>query len=144
MEPQKKNDLTEFVMAAKEVIYNPGRMDQMLPMMDTKAGAIKAVQAIIAAIEQTKPVPPSIAPLLGVSTYMLLVDVAREATGMEPDPKIVKGVGNELLSTMRQSHGEKGEPAAAQMGEQQAGVEPPEGEAGISPAGGLIGHSMRG
>ena len=104
MDPQKKSALMQFTVAIKTIIYDAGRLKQILPMLDTKGGAINAVQSLIAVIEKKKPVPPDVAPLLAVNTYMLLVDMAREITGQEPDPGIVKGVTNELLATMQRSH----------------------------------------
>ena len=106
MDPQKKSDLMQYTTAVKAVIYDAGRMQEMLPLLDTRGGAIKAVQAVISVVEQKKPIPPGVAPLLAVNTYMLLVDMAREITGQEPDPAIVKGVTDELLATMQQSHGQ--------------------------------------
>lgn len=135
MDPQKKGALAQFTTAAKAIIYDAGRMQQFLPMMDTKDGAIKAVQSIVSVIEQRKPVPPGVAPLLAVNSYMLLVDMAREITGQEPDPAIVKGVVDEILATVGQSHPEQGEtpqmeqeePEAGEQQEQAAGTEMPMG-----------------
>ena len=114
MDPQKKSDLMQFTTAVKAVIYDAGRMKEMLPLLDTRGGAIKAVQAVISVVEQKKPIPPGVAPLLAVNTYMLLVDMAREITGQEPDPAIVKGVTDELLATMQQSHGQPQAPQQPQ------------------------------
>lgn len=105
MDPQRKGALTQFLTAAKSIIFDANRMRQFLPMMDTKAGAIHAVQAVIAVIEQKKPVPPDIAPLLGAATYMIMVDMAKDVTGMQPDPQIVKGVVGEILATMGRAYG---------------------------------------
>ena len=102
MDPQRKNTLRQFTTAAKAIIYDAGRMRQFLQMMDTKTGAIQAIQTVIGVIEQKKPVPPDILPFLGVNIYMLMVDVASEATGAAPDPEIVKGVIVEILATLRQ------------------------------------------
>lgn len=113
MDPQRKGALAQYINAAKAVIFDANRMRQFLPMMDTKAGAIQAVQAVIAVIEQKKPVPPDIAPLLGAATYMIMVDMAKDVTGMQPDPEIVKGVVGEILSTMGQAYGGQ-KPAPAQ------------------------------
>lgn len=109
MDPQRKGALMQYTTAAKSIIFDANRMREFLPMMDTKSGAIQAVQTVVSVIEQKKPVPPDIAPLLGVNIYMLMVDMAREITGMEPDPGIVKGVVGEILATMAQSHGQPGQ-----------------------------------
>ena len=125
MDPQRKERLAQFTTAVKGVIYNPERMKQFLPMLDTKNGAIQAVQAVIAVIEQKKPVPPDIAPLLGAATYMIMVDMAKDVTGMSPDPEIVKGVVGEILATMGQAYGGKTPPA----GPQDPAAAPPTEEA---------------
>lgn len=119
MDPQRKGALMQFTTAAKSIIFDANRMRQFLPMMDTKSGAIQAVQAVIGVIEQKKPVPANIAPLLGVNVYMLMVDMAREITGMEPDPEIVKGVVGEILAAMTQAYGQKRPPAQAPQQPQQ-------------------------
>lgn len=114
MDPQKKSALMQFTTAVKATIYDAGRMSEMLPMLDTKAGAIKAVQAVMAVIEKKKPIPPGIVPLLAVNTYMLMVDMAREITGQEPDAGIVNNVTQELLATMHQSYGQQGQQPSQQ------------------------------
>lgn len=116
MDPQKKSALMQYTTAVKAVVYDAARMKEMLPLLDTRGGAIKAVQAVLSVVEQKKPIPPGVAPLLAVNAYMLLVDMAREITGQEPDPAIVKGVTDELLATMQQSHGK---PPAAQPAQPQ-------------------------
>lgn len=118
MDPQRKGALMAFTNAAKAVLYDAGRMRQFLPMMDTKSGAIQAVQAVVSVIEQKKPVPPDIAPLLAVNIYMLMVDMAREITDQEPDPAIVKTVVGELLATMQQGQ----QPAAQPQPPAQPGL----------------------
>lgn len=122
MDPQRKNALMQYTNAAKSILFDAKRMREFLPMMDTKSGAIQAVQAVVSVIEQKKPVPPDIAPLLAVNTYMLMVDMAREITGMEPDPEIVKGVVGEILATMKQSHGAQQAPQQPQAPQPPAGI----------------------
>ncbi len=132
-------------MVARAIVENAERMKTFLPMMDSPEGVLQAVQSVIGAIEQKKPVPPNVVPLLGVNIYMLMVDMAHNATGEDPDPGIVKSVIGQILSTFRQSHPEapetaameQAEPAPEQMQEQQAGTEQPIG-------GGLVGRAMRG
>ena len=139
MEEGTKAQLAQFTMMARAVVENAERMKSFLPMMDSPEGAIQAVQSVIGAIEQKKPIPPRVVPLLGVNCYMLMVDMAHNATGEEPDPQIVRQVAMEILSTFSQSHAAAPEPAAEpapeQMQEQQAGMEQPAG-------GGLIGRAM--
>jgi len=122
MDPQRKQTLASFTAAAKAVIYNTKRMQGLLPMMSTPDGAIQAVQTIVGAIEQKKPVPPDIAPLLGVNIYMLMVDMAHKVTGENPDPGIVKTVMGRILATMNQSHRTKpaAPPPAGIIGQQKA------------------------
>ena len=122
MDPQRKQTLASFITAAKAVIYNTKRMQGLLPMMSTPDGAIQAVQTIVGAIEQKKPVPPDIAPLLGVNIYMLMVDMAHKVTGENPDPGIVKTVIGRILAAMNQSHRTKpaAPPPAGIIGQQKA------------------------
>lgn len=131
MDPQKKSALLQYTTAVKAVIYDAGRMEQMLPMLDTKGGAIRAVQSVMAVIEQKKPIPPGIVPLLAVNTYMLLVDMAREITGQEPDPGIVNGVTQELLATMQQSYGQQGGAGQPQGQQPQQPQQPPQAPPGL-------------
>lgn len=131
--PESKGELSKFTTAAKVVIFNPDRMRAFLPMLDQQDGAIQAVQTVIGAIEQKRPVPAAIAPLLGVNVYLLLVDMAKEITGDNPDPQIVKDVVVQILSQMSDAYKEgsespqqeQAEPAAERMQEQQAGSEVP-------------------
>jgi len=144
MQEQTKSQLMVFTTLARAIVENAERMQTFLPMMDSPEGVIQAVQSVIGAIEQKKPVPPDVVPLLGVNIYMLMVDMAHNATGEDPDPDIVKSVIGQILATFRRSHAEQGEgmrleagePAPEQMQEQQAGTE--------QPVGGLVGRAMRG
>lgn len=120
MDEQRKGALGQFTTAAKGIIFDANRMRQFLPMMDTRSGAIQAVQTVIGVIEQKKPVPPDIRPLLGVQVYMLMVDMAKEITGAKPDPKIVQTVVGEILGTLGQG---AQQPQQAQQPDQQ----PPQG-----------------
>lgn len=112
MDPQRKQTLASFTTAAKAVIYDTKRMQGLLPMMDTPEGAIQAVQTIVGAIEQKKPVPPDIAPFLGVNVYMLMVDMAHKVTGENPDPNIVKAVIGKIIGAMSQSYRKSTPPPA--------------------------------
>lgn len=131
--PEAKGALIKFTNAAEAIIYNPDRLDQLLPMLDDAEGAIQAVKTIIGVIEQKKPVPPQIAPLLAVNVYLLLVDMAKETSGETPNPQVIKDVTVKLLSQMHGAYAESKEspeqeqmePAQEQMQEQQAGVEAP-------------------
>ncbi len=144
LDPNTKGALLKFTNGAKAVIYNEQRLRQLLPMIESRNGAIQAVQTIMSVIEQKKPIPPAVAPYLAVNIYMLLVDIAVETTGDTPDKKIVQSVIAELLTMVSGSHpeeqetmqAESGEPAPEQAQEQQAGTE--------IPMQGVIGRAMGG
>lgn len=112
--PESKGELSKFTTAAKVVIFNPDRMRAFLPMLDQQDGAIQAVQTVIGAIEQKRPVPADIAPLLGVNVYLLLVDMAKEITGDDPDPQIVKDVVVQILGQMSNAYKGTGQPTEQQ------------------------------
>ena len=100
LDPQKQSRLMAFTNAAKQVIFNADRMGQLMPMMDTRDGAIQAVQTVMAIIEKSKPVPRDIGALLAVNIYMLMVEMAQEILRQKPDPKVVIKVIQELLKTV--------------------------------------------
>lgn len=100
MDPNKKSRLMLLTTAAKHIIFNAERMEKFLPMLNTRDGAIKAVQAVIGVIDRKQPVPPDVAPLLGVNIYMLMVDMAQEVVGQKPDVKIVRNVIQAILQTV--------------------------------------------
>jgi hypothetical protein len=139
MTPETKSELSKFTTAAKLVIFNPERMRQFLPMLESTDGAIQAVQTIIGAIEQKKQVPPDVAPLLGVNVYLLLVDMAKEITGQAPDPQVVKDVVVQILEQMSSAYqegGEAPEQEQSEMPQEQAqeqaqGVERPIADKGL-------------
>jgi hypothetical protein len=128
MDPQNKDRLMQFTTAVKAIIYNPDRMRQFLPLMGTKEGAVQAVQTIMGVIEQKKPIPPDMAPLLGVNTYMLLVDVAQEILDKKPNPEIVRAVIGTIMQTIGQSHTEQGEADQAEQAEMPEDQESPQDE----------------
>lgn len=94
---EAKGLLTKYTQVAKKIIYNPERMRSFMKMLDSKEGALQAVQTVVAAIDKLKPVPPQLMPLLGVNCYMLMVDVAQEVTGFDPDPAILQEVAGQIL-----------------------------------------------
>lgn len=100
MDQQKKSRLLNFTTAAKHIIFDAGRMKQFLPMLDTGAGAIKAVQTVIGAIETKYPVPKDIAPLLAMNIYMLMVDMAQEIIGVKPDKQTVIQVAGAVMKAV--------------------------------------------
>lgn len=100
--------LLKYIAAAKAVIFDANRLEQLLSMIDTPEGALQAVQTVIGAIEQRKPVPPQTAPLLGMSIFLLLVDAAQELTGEAPDGALVQQVTGQIISQLRQAYKPKG------------------------------------
>jgi hypothetical protein len=66
--------------------------------------------------------------LLGVNAYMLMVDVAQEATGNSPDPAIIKQVIAKIVQSIGQSHGPKQEAAEQPQAEGAEGMPPEESE----------------
>lgn len=132
MDAQRKQNLSQYVMAAKAVIYETNRARGLLEMLDTPEGAIQAVQTVVGAIDQKKPVPPDVAPLLGVSVYMLLVDLAHNVTGEQPDANIVKSVIGQLMATMAGAYRGKGaQRQPAQAGAQPGAMPPPQAPRGL-------------
>lgn len=101
LNPADKSVLTKYTQVAKKVIYNPERMRKFLQFMGTKDGAVQAVQTVIAAIDKLKPIPPQILPMLAVNCYMIMVDVAQEATGQKADPAVMEEVVGLILQTAK-------------------------------------------
>lgn len=132
MDPQKKSRLMKFTTAAKHIIFDAGRMKQFLQMLDTGAGAIKAVQTVIGVIETKYPVPKDIAPLLAVNIYMLLVDMAQEIMGVKPDKQTVMQTAGAVMKAAFDT------PALSDKAPIQAPAQPPPQPAATPPAG-LIG-----
>lgn len=96
MTPQET--LASFILAAKAIIYDPKRAASLLAMFTTKAGAVNAVHAVTGAIGQKKPVPAQIAPLLGVSVLMLLLDLLKRSSGEQPPQPMILEVIKMLLA----------------------------------------------
>lgn len=130
---QDKDALSRYTMVAKKIIYDAERMKQFMQMLGSKAGALQAVHAVMSIIEKNRPIPPNMAPLLGVNIYMLMVDVAQQSTGHQPDPAILKEVIGQIVSTIGRAQSRPQE-------EMQEGR--PE-EVG-APQGGIIARQMQG
>lgn len=116
MEPKDQDQLMKFTLAAKKVIYDADRMRGFLQMLGTQPGALQAVHSVISIIEKFKPIPPNIAPLLGVNIYMIMVDVAQTVTKHKADPEILKAVIQSILSSTKQ------QPKTPQQTQQPAGM----------------------
>lgn len=106
-----KDTLMRFTLAAKAILYEPKRMAQIMGMMATKTGAVNAVHTVISAIEQKQPVPPEVAPLLGVTILMLVVDMAKQVTGKAPAPELLNEVVSELMQNVNDAHQQPSQPA---------------------------------
>lgn len=100
LDPQSKDMLTKFTMAAKKIIYNADRMKHFMQMLGTPDGAVTAVQSVIAVIEKRAQVPDNILPLLGINVYLAMVDVAQAATKHKPDPGIMKAVIQKIMGSV--------------------------------------------
>lgn len=111
LNPQDKEALAKFTLVAKKIIYDAGRMRQFMQMLGSKQGALQAVHAVMAIIQKQRPIPATISPLLGVNIYMLMVDIAQQATKHKPDPKIIQAVVAEILSSVQQSNQQEPQPA---------------------------------
>jgi hypothetical protein len=117
LNPEIKDRLERFTVIAKAIIYDKDRMTQFLQLMNSKEGAITAVKAVMGAIDTKKPIPPEVAPFLGVNAYMLMVDVAREITGRKPNPEIIREVIWMIMNSIKptgQPQQPQGQPAPAQ------------------------------
>ena len=132
MNPKVKEDLMSFTLAAKAVVYDAKRMESFLPMIETRNGAIQAVQSVMAAIDMKKPIPPSVAPFLGVNIYVLMVQMAQDITGRKADKAIMQKVIFDILGNVLKSHGKPKQPSqpaqpAAQPMAQQPAAQPQPG-----------------
>lgn len=123
MNPQDKGLLMSFTMAAKKIIYDAGRMKVFMKMLGSKEGAVQAVHTVLSAIQMHKPIPPNIEPLLGVNTYMVMVDFAQKITGHKPDPAIMTDVIKSILQSVHKASNIP--PPRPQPGQPPVGARPP-------------------
>lgn len=114
LDPQSKDSLMKFTMAAKKVIYNPERMKAFMQMLGSPDGAITAVQSVLAVIEKKRPIPPNVVPLLAVNCYLVMVDVAQAATKVKPDPGVMKQVIAAIMSKVQSTGQPTQQPAPQQ------------------------------
>ena len=139
IDPQKKDMLTKFTLAAKTYIYDPDRFKMLLQMMGTEPGAVMAVQTVISAVEKAKPIPKSIFKLLALNVYIVMVDMAQKVTKVKAAPEIMMKVIGKLMQQIvtsppgqkppGQQPGQPGQPAqpAAPQQAQQAPQMQPQG-----------------
>jgi len=127
IDPQKKDLLTKFTLAAKSYIYDPDRFKMLLKMLGTEQGAIMAVQTVISAVEKAKPIPPGILKLLALNVYIVMVDMAQRVTKVKAAPEVMMKVIGKLMKQIvstppgQQPPGQPvqpGQPAAPQQAQQ--------------------------
>ncbi len=114
LNPEIKDRLARFTVIAKAIIYDKERMKQFLQLMNTKEGSIAAVKAVMGAIDMKKAIPPDVAPFLGVNVYMLMVDVAREIVGKEPNPEVIREVIWMIMNSIKPAGQPQGQPPQQQ------------------------------
>lgn len=100
LDPKSKDTLARFTMIAKNIIYEPKRMESFMQMMGTPKGAVTAVQTVIAIIEHHADVPDKLEPILGVNIYLAMVDIAQESTQHKADPGIMKTVIASIIDSL--------------------------------------------
>ncbi len=79
-----------------------------------------------------KPIPPSVAPFLGVNIYVLMVQMAQDITGRKADKAIMQKVIFDILGNVLKSHGKPAKQPMAQPTPQPPAAQP-------APQPGLIG-----
>lgn len=95
--------LRKFTMVAERIIYDPKRINDFAKMLRTREGALRAVQTVMGAIDQLKPIPPELRPYLAANVYVTMVSLVSEGTGAKPDPNVMKEVIAMLLADAQQS-----------------------------------------
>ena len=127
LDPQSKGLMDRYNLVLKKIIYDPERMRQFMQMMGSISGTVAAVKSVIGAIDMKKPIPPQLRPLLAINAYLLMLDMAMEATGKKVAPEAMKKV----ISTLASDHGHDldggSAQAAAPMGQTVAPAAPPAG-----------------
>ena len=101
---QQKDTLGDYVLVARAIFEDPKRMRVFLKMMGSQEGAVQAVQTVMAAIEQKRPIPADIAPMLAVACYFLMVGIAQESTGIKANTDIMRSVIDKLRQGVAQTH----------------------------------------
>lgn len=120
--PQVKDALQRYTLAAKAVIYDAERMKQFLQMMGDKDGAVLAVHIVLKALDAKKPIPQNLSILLAINIYIIMVDMAQQATGRKGDPGIMHEV-MDMLAKGLASQPQPGEAGpTAQQPQQSTGL----------------------
>lgn len=117
-----------YTKIAQKAIYNPQRMKTLMGMLDSPEGAVRAVMSIVAGIDKLKPIPPEIMPQVAINAYMIMVDVAQEATGLKPDPKLMVEVTRKIVDAV--TSGQAPQDAVQRTAQQQPAQMPQQPQGG--------------
>jgi len=118
MQPEKQERLVAYTKAAQAIIYDTDRLRMLISMASSKNGMLQAVRSVISVLEQRKPIPPAIAPLLAANIFMTLVDSAKQVSGQDPEPQFVADMVKKIVIMFAKQYANKGRPQ--QQAEQPA------------------------
>lgn len=124
-----KEELFKWITVAKMAVYDKGRAEQYLPLMQSRGGAVQAVLSLLAALEQKREVPAPIRPMLAMNIYMMMVDVAMGATGEQPSKEAMVQTMKALMQGLEQP--------GAQPGAQPQPAQPQQAPQGMLAMGGV-------
>jgi len=125
LKPESKDILMKLTMIAKMIVYDTERMKTFTKLVSDPDGAITAVKAVTAVIRQKKSIPADIAPLLDVNIYVLIVDLAQDATGAKANPEFMAQVIASLLKGAGATIGQQ-QPQEQPAMPEQAAEQPPQ------------------
>ena len=97
-------------------------MKGFMQLLGSPDGAVTAVQTVLSIIEKKKPIPPEIAGILGVSCYLIMVDIAQQATKLKPDPALMKAVIGKIMDVTTETSGLKLPGQEPQVAPQKPGL----------------------
>lgn len=103
--------LRKYTMVAERIIYDPERAKQFTQMLRTREGALRAVNTVLAGIDQLRPIPPELRQQLAANIYLTMVSLVSEATGAKPDAGVMREVISSILSDVGQAKAAPPEPA---------------------------------
>lgn len=96
-----KDTLSKFITVIKAFVYDQKRAGDILDMIETRDGAMTAVQSTIDAIETKVKIPPDAKPLVAANAYLIMVDMAMQVTGEKPDKGIMKQTMAAIVSGVK-------------------------------------------
>lgn len=96
-----KSLLTKFTQVAQKIIYNPQRASALAKLMDSPDGLPQVVLTVMSGIEQQKPIPPNIRPMLAVNIAMVVLDIAQEVEGKKIPPQGVMAAITSVLQAVQ-------------------------------------------